>query len=157
MKTGSFIVSFLVVLMMTGCPTSHTPYCYSVINNSKYPVVRGIMYSSGYDTMFNYKPAENFIKPKTSRMICDRYRLEDLIERSTYKRCSFFFFHSDTLKKYPLEILQRDYKILQRYDLSSQDILKLYDGKKGSTYPQIPYPPDERMKDMKMWPPYGSE
>ena len=41
---------------------------------------------------------------------------------------------------------------LQRYDLLEDDFNKLYD--KDRNVLQIPYPPDERMKDMKMWPRY---
>jgi hypothetical protein len=65
---------------------------------------------------------------------------------------SVFFFHSDTVSRYSWEEIQQEYKVLQRYDLSIEDINLLYN-KYG--VPEIPYPPNERMKNMKMYPPYG--
>jgi hypothetical protein len=64
---------------------------------------------------------------------------------------SIYFFSQDTLNKYSWEEIQRDYKILQRYDLSTEDIHKLKD---KYDVPEIPYPPTAIMKDMKMYPPY---
>jgi hypothetical protein len=65
---------------------------------------------------------------------------------------SVYFLSSDTLSKYSWEDVQQKYKILQRYDLSAEDIQILY-GK--NDVPEIPYPPTEAMKEMKMYPPYG--
>jgi hypothetical protein len=58
----------------------------------------------------------------------------------------------DTINKYSWEEIQRDYKVLRRYDLSVEDFNLLYK-KNGDS--EILYPPDERMKYMKMYPPYG--
>jgi hypothetical protein len=66
---------------------------------------------------------------------------------------SVFFFSQDALNVYPWAEIRQEYKILQRYDLSIEDILLLYN---KYSIPEIPYPPDERMKDMKMYPPYGT-
>ena len=60
---------------------------------------------------------------------------------------SFFIFHPDTLKKYSWYQICDKYMILKRYDLSLADLKRLD--------MNISYPPDERMKDMKMYPPYG--
>lgn len=60
---------------------------------------------------------------------------------------SFYFFHSDTLAKYPWEEIRKDYKVLKRYDLSIEDIQML-------DY-EITYPPTMAMKDIKMYPPYN--
>ena len=62
---------------------------------------------------------------------------------------SIFFFDPDTLAKYDWEIIRQEYKILVRYDLSHNDLRKL----NWNIY----YPPTEAMKDMKMFPPFGSE
>ena len=64
---------------------------------------------------------------------------------------SVFFFSKDTLNAYSWEVVQHDYKILQRYDLSIEDIHKLYN---EYDIPVITYPPTAIMKDMKMYPPY---
>lgn len=63
---------------------------------------------------------------------------------------SVFVFHQDTLLKYKWEDIRQSYNILKRYDLSLDDIRLLYE----NHTPVIPYPPDERMKNMKMFPPY---
>lgn len=60
---------------------------------------------------------------------------------------SVFFFDTDTLNKYPWEEIRKDYKILRRYDLSLQDLEYL-------EY-KIYYPPTPKMRDIKMYPPYG--
>ena len=62
---------------------------------------------------------------------------------------SLFILSCDTLAKYPWEQVREDYNILVRYDLRLQDLYKL-DFK-------VVYPPSEAMKDMKMYPPYGSK
>ena len=59
---------------------------------------------------------------------------------------SLFIFDADTFNNYSWEEIQSGYKVLQRYDLSPEDLRVL--SKK------ITYPPDERMKNMKMYPPY---
>ena len=68
---------------------------------------------------------------------------------------SIFYFHPDTISKYSWEEIQHGYKILRRYDLSIEDMNLLFNNRYGSH--EIPYPPDERMKNMKMYPPYERE
>ena len=57
---------------------------------------------------------------------------------------SVFIFHSDTLSKYDWETIQKDYKILQRYDLSLEDLERLKF--------TLTYPPDASMAGIKMYP-----
>jgi hypothetical protein len=64
---------------------------------------------------------------------------------------SVYYFHPDTVAKYSWEEIQQGYKVLQRYDLSLEDLIKL---KNKSGVPVIPYPPTAVMKDMKMYPRY---
>jgi hypothetical protein len=65
---------------------------------------------------------------------------------------SIYIFNQDTLDTCPWEEIQRDYKILRRYDLSIENIQQL---ENSNGIPVIPYPPTAAMKDMKMYPPYG--
>ena len=58
-----------------------------------------------------------------------------------------YVFDSEVVENTPWEVVARDYLVLKRYDLTLDD-LQILDWK-------ITYPPDERMKDMKMYPPYG--
>ena len=60
-----------------------------------------------------------------------------------------FVLDEEVVATMPWNIIQKDYLILRRYDLTPED-LQLLDW-------EVPYPPDERMKNMKMYPPYGSE
>jgi len=57
-----------------------------------------------------------------------------------------FLFDSSVIKNIPPETVEKDYLVLQRYDLSLQDLHKLHW--------KVYYPPTDAMKDMKMWPPY---
>lgn len=56
---------------------------------------------------------------------------------------SFFFIHSDTLKKYGYDYIAKNNLILARYDLCESDMRALD--------LRIPYPPLEAMKEMKTW------
>jgi len=60
---------------------------------------------------------------------------------------SLFIFDAEIFNTYSWEDIQNDYKILQRYDISHENIKALEF--------EISYPPDGRMKNMKMYPPYG--
>lgn len=61
---------------------------------------------------------------------------------------SVFVFNKDTFEMYGYENVRQNYRILVRYDLSISDIRSLQFC--------LPYPPDESMKNMKMYPPYES-
>jgi hypothetical protein len=61
---------------------------------------------------------------------------------------SLFLMSNDTLEKYEWDRVRDDYNVLIRYDLSVQDLYSLKF--------KVVYPPDERMADIKMWPPYGT-
>jgi hypothetical protein len=65
---------------------------------------------------------------------------------------SVYIMSIDTFLIYTGQEIKDDYKVSVRYDLSIRDIEKLLD---DEGLPTIPYPPDERMKDMKMYPLYG--
>lgn len=71
---------------------------------------------------------------------------EDLFSYLPQDTLSMYFFAQDTLNKYSWEEIQAGYKVLQRYDISLQDLIRL-------DY-TIAYPPDERMKHIKMYPPF---
>jgi hypothetical protein len=57
-----------------------------------------------------------------------------------------FIFHPDTIAKYTWKEIADKYRILQRYDMTLNDLKNIH-------Y-HICYPPDKRMKDIKMYPPY---
>jgi len=61
---------------------------------------------------------------------------------------SFAIFDADTIAAYPWDVINSEYKILRRYDLSIHDLQKL-------NY-TLYYPPTEAMRNMKMYPEYGA-
>ena len=159
MKRLFFPVFLSSMLIMTGCPGRHRFYDWGMANNSNYDIfVFYDLYLAKHpypDTLFSFDHTYiNIVNAYSSKRDMDHYPLDVIISRMPSDTLSFFFFHADTVKKYSLEMLQRDYKILVRYDLSSEDIRRL---KNNYGIPEIPYPPDERMKNMKMYPPYGSK
>ena len=154
MKSIRLVNCFLLVFILVGCPDKGVSYL-CIKNNSHHDIV--FYYYGGEhsypDTTFILKPS-GIINPSSVPCTPINRPLEYFAQMARKDTLSFFFFHADTLEKYSLRELQRDYNILRRYDLSSQDIIIL---KNERGFPEIPYPPDERMKYMKMWPPYGSE
>ena len=63
-----------------------------------------------------------------------------------YDTFSIFVFEVDTLQAYSWNEIIEDYKVLQRYDLSLEDLERL-------DY-KLSYPPDAKMSGVKMYPPY---
>jgi hypothetical protein len=104
------------------------------------------------DTIIFFDKPLRYIKAQS--YVVDDYcekTIEQILRDIPSDTLSIFYFHSDTLNKYSWEEIQRDYRILQRYDLSIEDIHVLYD---QYDIPEIPYPPTEIMKNMKMYPSY---
>jgi len=153
----SFFIPMLVLL--TACPMERDRDLLTVYNNADhsisffladyyseqfgdptYPDTTLSIYREGliFPCAVKDKPTWNEISP-----------LEDTYKRFKTDTLCFFIFDTDTLNKYDWTTIRNDYKILQRYDLSLQDFIRLKR--------IITYPPDERMKDIKMWPPYGSK
>ena len=74
--------------------------------------------------------------------------IEKVFKREGYTDTVFvYIFDAELIENTPWEVIARDYLVLKRYDLTLEDL--------NSLNWNIPYPPDERMKNMKMWPPYG--
>jgi uncharacterized protein Smg (DUF494 family) len=59
-----------------------------------------------------------------------------------------FLFDAYTLENNAWDTIVKRYMVLQRYDLSLQDLQKLEW--------MLPFPPTETMKHMRMYPPYGT-
>jgi hypothetical protein len=75
-----------------------------------------------------------------------------MIQRSCYENFSYtniYIFDEQVLETISWNTVGENYMVLQRYDLTPEDLQKLKW--------QIPYPPTEVMKDMKMYPAYDSE
>lgn len=59
-----------------------------------------------------------------------------------------FVFTADSLDLYGLDYVKRNYLVSQRYDISLSDLQQLNW--------QLRFPPTEEMRNIKMWPPYGT-
>ena len=59
---------------------------------------------------------------------------------------SIYIFSKDTLDRYDWAVIQSEYKVLQRYDISYDDFVRFH----GQFY----YPPTPGMKNIHMWPRY---
>ena len=153
MRSILFIVWCSLFLNMYGCIGKGPYYVFRVENNVDYDIVLHYrIYEAIHmypDTLFTFEKIRDkiLIKSHSYSEASYAHHLDIYVKRMPQDTMSFFFFHADTLDKYPIEVIQRDYRILRRYDLSSQDVIAL---KKEYGNPVIPYPPDERMKNMKM-------
>ena len=61
----------------------------------------------------------------------------------------FYVHDEDVLLNNDWKDVMKDHMVLQRYDLNLDDMRALNRS--------LSYLPDERMKDIKMWPPYGTK
>ncbi len=76
------------------------------------------------------------------------HRLSDLYNKFNTDTVSIFIFHADTIENTMYWGQIRDsYNILQRYDVSVDDALEQI---------SLSFPPTEEMRNIKMWPPYGT-
>jgi len=76
------------------------------------------------------------------------YSYSSLKENVWVDTVSIFIFDVDTLNMYSWEEIRNGYKILQRYDMTYKEVQALQ-------Y-EITYPPTEVMRNIKMYPHYGS-
>jgi hypothetical protein len=128
------------------------PNYYDVyyVNNTDFDI--RFNHSFGYpDTTISFKTSGE-IKAGSHIVVASGSTIEEQITQISSDTLSIFYFHPDTLKKYSWEEIQQNYKILRRYDLSIENFSSL---KNKYGVPEIPYPPTEAMKNMKMYPPYG--
>lgn len=158
MKKRYYILGLLLLSIMftqIQCEDCYGLYGVFYVNNADYDVYLYISdgFSNAYPntTIFFNDKNMKLIKRQEQIGVGNRFPLEEIIKSLPSDTLSIFYIHSDTLRKYSWEIIQCEYKILQRYDLSIIDIDKL---KNEYGIPVIPYPPTETMKNMKMYPPY---
>ena len=104
-------------------------------------------YEIGTDSASCYNPTSNIISVGDCANVGDwepnpiDYIFENI------SKLSVFVLHADTIRKYSWEEIRDSYNIIVRYDLSEEDVRSF------ENY-TIPFPPNEAMRNMKMWPPY---
>jgi hypothetical protein len=154
---SAILISSIALLSSCNC---FLPNYYEIdyVNNADYDVHYRILDNSGEDK--NCYPDTTISFGKRLGLVKAQSYFVDNIGTLPIKNyfnnipsdtLSVFYFHPDTLAKYSWEEIQRDYKVLQRYDLSIEDVKMLYN---KNNVPKIPYPPTDAMKHMKMYPPY---
>jgi hypothetical protein len=162
MKIKSFLVilSFMSMILFDGCVLP-SYYDITYVNNADYNINFQVLDSRGKytncypDTTISFDKNMGFIKAGSYvDVVIGILTIEEFVFNLPSDTLSVFYFHPDTLSKYSWEVIQNDYKILRRYDLSLEDLIKLKD---KYDVPVIPYPPTEVMKDMKMYPPYEQQ
>jgi len=139
------LLSFLLTLV--GCDYFHT---FSFTNNSTRDVyiyvgvidrkLGGTLYP---DTAISRDRIGIPVKQGATRDYEYHNGKEDIWSNNTF---CLFVFDADTFNMYDWEEIKDGYKILQRYDISYENLTTLKR--------KISYPPDERMKNIKMYPPY---
>jgi hypothetical protein len=143
-----FLVPILMVLM--ACPENYIWESFTFYNNSTFDVY--------YYLGVAPKEIGGSLYPDTTLMLLNG--ADGPLEKGEHASyiakksphtdtLSLFIFDADVIDQYSWDIIKEEYKILKRYDLSSQDFKRL-------KY-IITYPPTEEMKDVKMYPPYKEE
>ncbi|MDR1681323.1 MAG: hypothetical protein LBS12_06035, partial [Prevotellaceae bacterium] len=120
------VIPFLGMVLFSKC---ELPNYYEIdyVNNADYDVYIQVLTSKGKyincypdttiffdkESMGSAIEAHSYVKVNIGTLPIENY-----FEQLPSDTLSVFYFHSDTLDKYTWEEIQRDYKILQRYDLS---------------------------------------
>ena len=132
-------------------------YVYSGFEIFSYPLYPGTSLSFGNShpiypdtSLSSFIPARyiQVRKGATISYVIDDELVDDCWTNDTI---SFFIIDADSISTYGWCLERIDEFILQRYDLSKEDFLTLFREKKGS----MSFPPNDAMKNIKMWPPYG--
>lgn len=147
-------VSLLVSVMLSffECAMDYR-YPVEIYNNSSQDIICNICTGYPEESLFPDTTLSEFFEykvyAKKSRSIGSSVKWSDKYEYLQTDTLCMFLLSADTLEKYGWEKVSKEYMILQRYDLSLED-LRLHDYK-------FYYPPTVKMKDIKMFPPYKRE
>jgi hypothetical protein len=146
----SDLALFLSLLLIEGCdpPT----YTLRLRNDSDHLI--DCYYSFGWDKqgsiypdtliMEEMEPLTRGIQPGGRYIYNSSNEWAYVFSRFPRDTISIYIFHTDTVNKFSWDTIRSQYKVLKRYDLSYDDVEKMNF--------EIPYPPNEDMKNVKMWP-----
>jgi len=154
------IVGVVILFMLCTCKLTDKSYTVFIDNKSEFVIssylaLGGVGATAYPDTtlLFEKKWIGHETEPSGRAFrALPTFTYKEWFTRFLQDTLSIFIFNQEVLNNYPWEQVQQDYNILQRYDLSLEDFMRLSD-KYG--VPIITYPPTKAMKDMKMYPPYG--
>jgi hypothetical protein len=163
MKRRSIIrlaILFLIIITLQSCPMAMDYGAAWILrldnhSNKDLGVYLALGICSAYpDTVFPADCLDNTIAGASAFSTDVIYQSGSVKRESIFKglpndTLSVFIFNMDDLtQNSSCDDLTYGKRLLQRYDMSLEDMKGL-----GS---KVPYPPTEAMKNMKMYPPYGS-
>lgn len=149
-----WLVIVCLCFFLISCEKKDVHYQIWFNNNTDYCI--GVFYDPYYpDTTIAYPwfPADSTeckIQPDGNRVYTNGHfksTFESFFE-STNDKLMFFVFDYDTITTCEWQDVVDDYMVKQRYDVSLYDLNQL-DWR-------ITFPPGEEMRNIKMWPPYGT-
>ena len=152
-----------LICMATKCQDKESENCHTAIrfsNNTTNPLriksisPHPIFHPDPFDiSKLSYTVRDENFKVKggeqeNKRAIFSSGCYENIFNRDSHSgTLNVYVFDASVVENTSWEVVARDYLVLKRYDLSLDDLKRL-DWK-------IEYPPTERMKDVKQYPPYG--
>ena len=171
-KYVSLSIAFIASLMFCGCEPiedwlaehiGHTMLYFK--NNSNYKVSVFSIAMPPYqcsnvniypDTSLPLQPPLSLIEiddvePYRSKVIIDiSWKWEEVFEEFNTDTIPFFVIRTDSLNILGWDSIRMSYNILQRYDVSIEDVCEIL------IRSDMTFPPSVEMKSIKMWPPYGT-
>jgi hypothetical protein len=153
MKKISLLLGLVSLLLLFGSCEKFADrwYFIRVENNSSYP----IYYHAAYilpDTMLSVNKPDwlRRVAPGEMREFYDHEIGDPKFERMYNERLTLFILDESVVDTCDWRYIRENNMILRRYEFL---IKELYADNGRNVF----YPPDERMKDIKMYPPYGSK
>lgn len=150
MKGIEAIIVYLLVTCSFGCNGYRT---LLLENNSTDTIYAAAVFAfeSNYPdtTLPAEKPSMSYVPPGKKWIFTNAFpsdRVKEEFSKLPKDTLSVYLFDASTYEYAPWNEVRGDYKVLKRYDLSLDDLLKL-----NWT---VQYPPKEVMKDMKQYPSY---
>jgi hypothetical protein len=124
---SALISSIAIIIAIVSCDTDKS-YTIKVNNNTN----KGIQVTAGYPgygmdsypdtTLPASKPSLTYIEANNYNYLINRFKWEEEIPKLPKDTLSIYIFDADTVKAYGWVKIQSSYKVLNRYDLSVQDL-----------------------------------
>jgi hypothetical protein len=153
------LLLFTIALLATSCREESSSCHFRIVFNNNYDKNTYTFLGIGYpDTILairlTYGIFENNEYTQSGQNNGDALRhprnncLEYIFQREITDTLMFYIIDVSIVENNSWQTIIDNYLVLQRYDLSLEDIQQL-----GWS---LSFPPTEAMKDMKMYPPYGT-
>lgn len=165
MKKIKFIIGICVGLFMCGCEEMFYAWFpdYEITigftNNADYALSVYSIFIGCYSEYVIYPDTSlptkcppqwgiNNISPFSKKELFLTNKPEKIFDYYNTDTISIFVFSTDSLNGLAWEYVASNYVVLQRYDVALNDLDSIWD--------QLSFPPSKAMRNIKMWPPYGT-